>query len=57
MKHIFEYLDETFKEIFEERAAIVQYDGGFSREQAEKRARIEVDELAKRRKAIDKVQK
>lgn len=38
MKHISEYLDEAFKEIFEERAAIMEHDGQQSREEAEKNA-------------------
>jgi len=34
--------DEQLKELFEERAAIMQYDGGMSREEAEEAARFDV---------------
>jgi hypothetical protein len=30
------------RELFEERAAIIEFDGGFPREEAERRARLEV---------------
>lgn len=33
------WTDEDWKEAFEERAAIMEYDGGLSREEAERRAR------------------
>lgn len=42
MKHIFDYLDETFKEMFEERSAIRQYDGHQSREEAEQSAMADI---------------
>jgi hypothetical protein len=42
MKHISEYLDEAFKEMFEERAAIREFDGQQTREEAEEQAAIEV---------------
>lgn len=48
MKHVFDYLDEAFKEMFEERAAIREFDGGMTREEAEKQAREDVQ------KEIDK---
>lgn len=50
MKHISEYLDEAFKELFEERAAIMEHDGQQSREEAEKNADDDCrKEWAKRR--------
>lgn len=42
MKHIFDYLDETFKEMFEERAAIREFDGNQSRDEAERSAMTEI---------------
>ena len=42
MKHISEYLDEAFKELFEERAAIREFDGKQTREEAEELAWAEV---------------
>lgn len=42
MKHISEYLDEALREMFEERAAIREFDGKQSREEAEEQAHIEV---------------
>ncbi len=42
MKHISEYLDEAFKELFEERAAIREFDGQQTREEAEEQAWAEV---------------
>lgn len=53
MKHIFEYLDETFKEMFEERLAIREFDGNQSRDEAERNAMAEV----RRKVDQDKVQK
>lgn len=43
-----EKCDETefINELFEERAAIIEFDGGFSREEAEYLARIEIKLLA-----------
>ena len=52
MKHIFDHLDDKFKEMFEERAAIVEYDGKQSRSDAERtvmaemRAKIDSDKEA-----------
>jgi hypothetical protein len=43
MKHIFDYLDESFREMFEERAAIIEYDGQKPRKEAEELARREVE--------------
>lgn len=42
MKHISEYIDEESREMFEERAAIREFDGKQTREEAEKQADIEV---------------
>ena len=42
MKHIFEYLDDTFKEMFEERSAIREFDGNQQRNEAERNAMAEV---------------
>ena len=42
MKHISEYLDEAFREMFQERAATREFDGKQAREEAEDRAHIEV---------------
>lgn len=53
MKHTFEYLDETFKEMFEERSAIREFDGNQSRDEAERNAMAEV----RRKVDQDKVQK
>lgn len=41
--------EEDWHFAFEERAAILEYDGGFPREEAERRARIEIE--ARRRAA------
>lgn len=41
MKHIGEYLDEAMRELLEERAAIREFDGKQSREEAEKHAKAE----------------
>lgn len=43
MKHISVFLDEFFSELFEERAAILQFEAGFTQEEAEKLARQEVE--------------
>lgn len=56
MKHISECLEEGLREMFEERAAIMHFDGGLPKEKAEAMARAEVEnyrdfrkEWAKRR--------
>lgn len=41
MKHISEYLDEAVRELLEERAAIMHFDGGLPIEKAEALARAE----------------
>ena len=53
MKHIFDYLDETFKEFFEERSAIREFDGEQTRDQAERNAMAEI----RAKVDADKVQK
>ena len=53
MKHISDYLDEAFKEMFEERAAIREFDGQQTREEAEKNAEADCrKEWAKRKEAV-----
>lgn len=54
MKHIFDYLNETFKEIFEERSAIRQYDGQQSRDEAEQGAYAEIRAKVDADKAVQK---
>jgi hypothetical protein len=46
MKHVFDFLDEHLKEFFEERAAIREFDGNQSREEAEREAFAEVKQKA-----------
>lgn len=53
MKHISEYLDEAFREMFEERAGIMHHCGGIPKERAEALARAEVESYAARRAAVD----
>lgn len=38
---------EEIQELYEERAAIMEYDGGLTREDAERRARQEIQQLLK----------
>jgi len=45
MKHIGEYLDEAMRELLEERAAIREFDGKQSREEAESGAVSEYFEI------------
>ena len=53
MKHIFDYLDETFKEMFEERSAILEYEAHQTRDEAERasmseiRRKVDSDKVAK----------
>ena len=42
MKHISQFLDETFEEWFEERAAIIEYEANQTRSQAEQSAMAEI---------------
>ena len=51
MKHVFDYLDESLKELFEERAAIREFDAGMTREEAEKKAAEDVEKVKSERKA------
>ena len=41
MKHISEYLSEGMREVFEERAAIMHFEGGLPKEKAEALAKAE----------------
>lgn len=41
------WCEEDWQAAFDERAAILEYDGGLPRREAEKRARIEIDEKKK----------
>ena len=43
MKHISEYLDEAMRECFEERAAIMHFEGGLPKEKAEALAQAEAE--------------
>ena len=43
MKHISEYLDESMRECFEERAAIMHFEGGLPKEKAEALAQAEAE--------------
>ena len=52
MKHISEFLDEAFKELFEERAAIMEHDGGLPKEKAEALAKAEAETWAAHRKSL-----
>ena len=49
MKHISEYL----KEYFEERSAIMHFDGGIPKEKAEALARAEVETYRQHRAKVD----
>lgn len=53
MRHIFECLDEKFKEMFDERSAIREFDGNQSRDEAERNAMAEI----RRKVDQEKVQK
>lgn len=46
MKHIAEFLDEGMREVFEERAAILHFEGGLPKEKAEALARAEAETWA-----------
>ncbi len=54
MRHIFDFLDETFKEMFEERAAIREFDGLQSRDEAEQSALAEIRRKVDEDKAVQK---
>lgn len=49
MKHISEYLAESLKEMFEERAAIREFCGKQPRKDAEEEARVEVEKMVARK--------
>lgn len=51
MRHVFDYLEEAFKELFEERAAIREFDAGMPREEAEKQAMEDVENVKSERKS------
>lgn len=51
-----EHPDENKYEFLSERAAILEYCANYSREEAERRARIEVDEWLKAHRPDDEVQ-
>ena len=53
MKHISEYLAEGMREVFEERAAIMHFDGGIPKEKAEALARAEVETYRQHRAKVD----
>ena len=53
MKHISEYLDEAMRERYEERAAIMHYEGGLPKEKAEALALAELGTVMKHRKAME----
>jgi hypothetical protein len=52
MKHISEFLDEAMREVFEERAAILEFEGGIPREKAEALAMAEAQTWAKHREEL-----
>ena len=54
MKHIFDFLDASFKELFEERAAIREFDGNQSRDEAEQSAMEEIRRKVDQDKVINK---
>ena len=51
MKHISEYLAEGMREVFEERAAIMEFEGGIPREKAEALAKAEAETWAAHQEA------
>ena len=53
MKHVIEYLDENLRERYEERAAIMHYEGGLPKEKADALALAELGTVMKHRKAIE----
>ena len=46
MKHISEYLSEGMREVFEHRAAMMEFEGGIPREKAEELAKAEAETWA-----------
>ena len=54
MKHISEFLAEGMREVFEHRAAIMEFEGGIPREKAEALANAEAETwLAKQNNLFD----
>ena len=53
MKHISEYLNEAMRERYEERAAIMHFEGGLPKEKAEALARAEAETWRKSVEARD----
>ena len=53
MRHIFDFLDEYMKEVFEERSAILEFDANMTRDKAEQLAMEEI----RRKVDSDKVNK
>lgn len=53
MKIVGEYLDEALREMFEERAAMMHFEGGLPLEKAEALARAEVDTFRKALEATE----
>lgn len=45
MKHVFEFLDDYMKEMFEERSAIIEYEGNQTRHEAERLAMEELNKV------------
>ncbi len=45
MKHVFEFLDDYMKEFFEERSAIIEYEGNQTRHEAERLAMEELNKV------------
>lgn len=54
MKHIFDFLPDDLKEFYEERAAIMHFDGGLPKEKAEALAMAEAQTCADFRKELAK---
>ena len=50
MKHIFEFLPDDLKEFYEERSAIMHFDGGLPKDKAEALAMAEAQTRADCRK-------
>lgn len=50
MKNVCEWLVEVLDEIFEERSAIAEFDGGLRRDEAEQVAREEVEKTREMRR-------
>ena len=55
MKHISDYLEEGLREMFEERAAIMEYEGGLPREKAEALAMAEAETYQRHKQSADQL--